>query len=497
MTMTHVLLVVLGILIGALVTAVMALVARQRQAALLGESRSRAMLLDEQARRQVGEIAEVRGELLDVNREREAAERRIAALDEQLRAREAQFIEQRQLLEDAQTKLTDTFGALGAQALQANNEQFLALAKKAFEALMTQAKGDVDQKQQAIDAMVKPIRELLEKHNTAVGALETKRETAYATLDQKIAQIAAAHDKLGSETTKLVNALRRPEVRGRWGEVQLENVVELAGMSEHCDFRKQVTVGAEEGRLRPDLLVSLPGGGVIPVDSKVPLDAYLGAMQPDADRAAELKRHARHVQEHVNRLADKNYAAQFERTPGVVVLFIPLESALTAALEVNPKLHAEAMQRHVLIATPTLLVAVLRAVAYGWQQEAIARNAREIADVGRALHDRLSVFVSHFEKIGAHLRGAGESYNKAVGSLERNVLSGARKLKALRATEEPDIETPDAVENEIRPITAAELRQIARADDDESNAQARRLAAEQPLIDLMKLETDEALEARP
>jgi DNA recombination protein RmuC len=245
------------------------------------------------------------------------------------------------------------------------------------------------------------------------------------------------------------------------------------------------------------MTVRIPGGGVIPVDSKVPLDAYIGALQPDADRQGELQRHARHVQEHVNKLADKNYSAHFERAPGVVVMFMPLESALMAALEINPNLHAEAMQRHVLIATPTLLVAVLRAVAYGWQQEAIARNAQEIADVGRALHDRLSVFVNHFARIGAQLHNASDSYNKAVGSLERNVLSGARKLKSLRATQEPDIETPDAVEIEIRPITAAELRQSSQPDDDETVSQARRLAAEPPLIDLMKMETEDALDARP
>jgi DNA recombination protein RmuC len=330
---------------------------------------------------------------------------------------------------------------------------------------MSEAKGDVEKKQQAIDAMVKPIRELLEKHSTAVHELEKKREVAYKGLEEQIKHIIAANEKLDRETGRLVSALRRPEQRGRWGEMQLRNVVELAGMTEHCDFDEQPMTDDPTTRDRPDMTVHMPGGGRIVVDAKVALDAYLDALQPDADRDALMRRHGDQVQSHYKRLAAKQYWEQFDRTPKLVVMFMPLESALVAALESKPTLHADAMQNHVLIATPTLLVALLRAVAYGWQQEAVAENARDIARVGGELHERIAVFVRHFEKVGANLEKATKTYNDAVGSMESRVLPSTRKLEQLRVNTGDEIDSPAPIEIECRPLTSEEGRSLSARHD--------------------------------
>ncbi|HRP62916.1 MAG TPA: DNA recombination protein RmuC [Phycisphaerales bacterium] len=378
------------------------------------------------------------------------AEVNAAQLAEQLRTKQGQFDEQKRLLEEAEKKLLAVFEATGARLLQANADRFMQQAEKSFE------------------EKAKPIRELLDAQKKAVEEIEKKRETAYVRLDEQIKTIAASNEKLNTETSRLVTALRRPEQRGRWGEMQLRNVVELAGMTAHCDFHEQAQTDDAASRHRPDMIVNMPGGGVIVVDSKVSLVAYLDSIQPDADRAAELQRHARQVETHVKQLSSKAYWEQFDRTPRLVVMFMPLESALSAALEVKPDLHAEAMKQHVLIATPTLLVALLRAIAYGWQQEAIAENAKEIANVGRDLYDRLATFAGHFDSMGKGLERANASYNKAVGSLERNVLPGARRLRDLRATNADEIEGPKPIEIDVREITAAELRSLPTGSTGES-----------------------------
>jgi len=408
----------------------------------LASARERRRVLDEQLARLNEEIGDARNEARESNDKRHEAERRVATLEEQLRSNEQRFAEQKRLLEEAEKKLVTIFEATGAKLLQHNADRFMQQAEKSFE------------------EKAKPIRDLLDAQKKAVEEIEKKRESAYVRLDEQIKHIASAHEKLNTETSRLVTALRRPEQRGRWGELQLRNVVELAGMTAHCDFREQVQTDDPTTRDRPDMAVNLPGGGVIVVDAKVSLDAYLNAIQPDADRDAELQRHARQIETHVKQLASKGYWNQFDRTPRLVVLFMPLESALHAALEIKPDLHAQAMKDHVLIATPTLLVATLRAIAYGWQQEAIAQNARDIADVGRELYDRLSTYASHFAQIGKGLERANKSYNSAVGSLERMVLPSTRRLRELRATAASEIEGPDPIDIEVREISAPELKQI-------------------------------------
>lgn len=447
----------IGIVLGGAVMAVLMVVRRHQAQTLLSNAQTRHELLEEQLKRYVGEIEQVRRDLEETNERREEAERTIAKLGEQLSAARAKFDEQVK----AQDELKVAFRAVGAEALAANNQQFIELAKRTFETLMTEAKGDVEKKQQAIDTLLTPIRELLEKHHSALGEIEQKRQVAYRGLEEQIKQIAASHDKLGAETNRLVTALRRPEQRGRWGEMQLRNVVELAGMTLHCDFETQPTVRDEnDGVQRPDMIVHLPGGGEIIVDAKVAIDAYLDALQPTDDCTPLLERHAKQVQAHCKKLASKRYWEQFERTPKLVVMFMPLESALTAALDVRPELHGEAMKDHVLIATPTLLVALLRAIAYGWQQDDIAANAREISKAGDELYGRLARFVQYFEEIGGDLEKARKTYNQALGSLERRVLPSVRRLKELHATTDAEVLAPPPVEIETRRITSPELRAV-------------------------------------
>jgi DNA recombination protein RmuC len=439
-----------GALLGALVAQVLAGRARRSEREAGARARAEAALWEERALR--GEEA-----LTQERRRSEEARSTLAAAQASNEARERQFEEQRHMLQRAEERLSESFRAVGADALEANNRRFVELAGKSFEKWLVEAAGKVAQKQEAIDALLQPIRHLLEKQQTALGELEKKREVAYTGLEAHIQRIADSHEKLGAETGRLVSALRRPEQRGRWGEMQLRNVVELAGMTEHCDFSEQPQTDDPSTRDRPDMIVHMPGGAVIVVDAKVALDAYLDGLEVGADVAERKRAHARQVQQHVDRLAAKRYWEQFDVTPRLVVLFMPLESALNAALEVQPDLHADAMQKHVLIATPTLLVALLRAVAYGWQQDIAATNAREITSVAHELHGRIRKFVEHFERAGSQMGAAVRAYNAAVGSLERNLLTSARRLRGLSAAPEEDVSTPDSLAEEVRPITSSEL----------------------------------------
>ena len=448
---------ILGFALGGLAAAAFFLARRGRGQADLITARARAESLQGQLEQQIEELRGVRADLADIDGRREDAERKVAALNEQLKASERAFVEKEKLLEEAKTRLSDAFAALGAKALQVNTEEFLKLARATFEKLMTEAKGDVEKRRQAIDALVRPIRELLEKHSTAVSEIEKKREVAYRGLEEQIKQILASHEKLDRETGRLVTALRRPEQRGRWGEMQLRNVVELAGMSRHCDFEEQVQTDDPSTRDRPDMTVHMPGEGVIIVDSKVALDAYLDSLQPDADREALLRNHAGQVEAHYKRLSSKRYWEQFARTPKLVVMFMPLESALVAALEVKPNLYSDAMANHVCISTPMLLVALLQAIANGWQEEDVAANAREISDTGRQLYDRLATFVGHFKQIGKGIERSRDAYNSAIGSLQKNVLASSRRLKELHATTSEEIIRPAEIEAETRRITKDEL----------------------------------------
>ncbi|MDH4274254.1 MAG: DNA recombination protein RmuC [Gammaproteobacteria bacterium] len=357
-------------------------------------------------------------------------------------------------IEQVQQQLTNTFTALSSQALSRNNEEFLRLAAENLKQLHIQAQGDLGKREQAIEAMIKPIREALNKTEQQMTHIEKDRKEAYGALHKQLESMSLSQQALRDETRNLVQALRRPEIRGQWGELTLRRLVELAGMLEHCDFVTQESVRNEEQTLRPDMIIRLPGNRQIIVDVKTPLDAYLSAIEAkdDITRTAELQHHARKVRERVRELAAKSYWKQFSNTPDFVILFIPGDQFLAAALDIDRALLEDALQMRVILATPTSLVALLRAIAYGWRQESLAENAEQLRVVGEDLFQRLGTFAEHLGKIGRSLETSVTHYNNAVASFDSRLLPSGRRfvemgLQAKRPLEriEPITQQPRAI----------------------------------------------------
>jgi DNA recombination protein RmuC len=456
----------LGLGVGIVVTTLVARVRQTRALALVDASHRAAEVratdlaarLEERSTR----IAALEANLACATAEGAAARAGEARLEAALTSERTAAAEKLAVVHAAEAALREAFQALSAKALQDNNAAFLALAKTALGEFQERASGDLEHRRVAIDALVKPIRESLERVGSQLQTVEKERVGAYSALSEQVQSLAVSQQQLQGETAHLVRALRTPSVRGHWGEMQLRRVVELAGMLPHCDFYEQQTVTTDEGRRRPDLIVQLPGGRHLVVDAKAPLLAYLDALEATDEslRDANLKEHARQVRDHVSALGAKTYWAQFQPSPELVVMFLPAETFLNAALQHDPTLIEFAAVRRVVLASPTSLIALLYAVAHGWQQQAVAEGVLELSRLGRDLYDRLRTMVTHFEQLRRGLNTATTAYNDAMGSLEKRVLVAARRFKDLN-TSAPELPLIAPLEPAARGFAS-----IADADED-------------------------------
>jgi DNA recombination protein RmuC len=429
---------------------------------------SRHELRDEAARRataeaqlgRLGELEQALGDrtahLAQTQQENSLLRAKLAELHTQLTHAQTTTQEKVALLDQAQQRLAQTFQALSADALQRNNQSFLELAQATLSNFQTQAEGSLHLRQQSIDNLVSPLREALDKVDTKLQSLERDRVSAYASLTEQVKSLAISQNQLQGETANLVKALRAPQVRGRWGEMQLRRVVEMAGMIEYCDFVEQPTVEAEGGRLRPDMVIKLPNGRQIIVDSKAPLQAYLESLEtPDEDtRRDRLQAHARQVRTHLTQLGAKAYWDQFEASPEFAVLFLPGETFFSAALEHDPQLIEYGVSQSVILATPTTLIALLKAIAYGWRHEKMAENAQMVSSLGRELYDRMAVLTSHMVKLRRGLDASVKAFNQTAGCLESRVLVTTRKFKELGAAGGEAIETLEGCDRIPRRLEA-------------------------------------------
>ncbi|MCB0344492.1 MAG: DNA recombination protein RmuC [Bdellovibrionales bacterium] len=434
---------------------------------LLGKLRAaNAAVLEERLHQREIQLAEFRANSDEKERELAALREHVTSLRSERAELETRIEDERRstqdkirILEEARERLTDTFKALSLDALKNNNQSFLDLAKQTFEKLQEGAKGELEKRQTAIDELVKPIHKSLEKVDTKIEEIEKTRRTAYGELTEQVKALGAAQQELRSETGNLVQALRTPRVRGAWGEIQLKRVVEMAGMLEYCDFSQQTTLTAEDRKLRPDMTVHLPNDRKIVVDSKAPLEAYLEAMSLTDEqlRAKHLKDHARLVKDHLRQLGAKGYWEHLDDSTEFVVLFLPGEAFFSAALETDPSLIEFGNDQRVIMATPTTLLALLKAVAYGWKQEQLAKNAKVMSTLGKELYDRINALAGHFSNLQRSLERSVDSYNKAVGSLESRVLVTARKFKELGTSTSSELPELEAIDQAPRELQSSEF----------------------------------------
>jgi DNA recombination protein RmuC len=382
-----------------------------------------------------------------------------ARLETQLEAERKASTEKLRLLEDAEIKLRDAFSALSSDALRQNNQSFLDLARTSLAEFQQSARSDLEGRHKAIEDLVQPLKESLTKVGGKLEEVERNRVGTHSALAEQLRSLHHAQHTLQIETGRLVQALRSPNVRGQWGELQLRRVVEAAGMLEYCDFDLKESVASDGTRLTPDMIVRLPGGRNVVVDAKVPSAAYLDAMEAENDvvRDGKLRDHARQVRDHIVRLGNKTYWQHFQPTPDLVIMFVPGETLLSVAMQRDPALLEFSLGRGVMLASPLTLMALLRAVAFGWQQEKIAQNAQEISDLGRQLYDRIRVMAEHFEEVARGLTRSVDAYNKAVGSLESRVLVTARRLKEKGIPAPEELPELEVIDHTARTIGAPEL----------------------------------------
>lgn len=392
------------------------------------------------------------------------AEYKLKEISLRLESERTSFEEKIAYLENVQQKFSDHFKAVSAEALKMNNESFLSLAKQSLEKFHATAQTDLKQRQTSIHEMIQPLQTSLKDVDSKIQQLEKNRVGAYQGIREHLNLMLDSQKALQSETSNLVKALRAPTVRGQWGEMQLKRVVEMAGMLAYCDFMEQVNVVGEAGRLRPDMVVNLPGGKKIVVDAKAPLSAYLDGVETEDDvqKKEYAKQHARQIRQHIKQLSSKSYWDQLDLQPApeFVVLFLPGEVFFSAALTEDPSLIEVGVQEKVILATPTTLIALLRAVAFGWRQEKMTENAHDISKIGKELYKRISDMGEHFSKLGRNIHGVVDAYNQSVGTLEKRVLVSARKLKDLNVVgHDQELDNVSAVEKTVRDINAPELIQ--------------------------------------
>jgi DNA recombination protein RmuC len=442
--------------ISAVIAALVAfLVARSRQQERLSQAENRSAAAEARASELKEQVAgaqkdfePLREKLAHSETERTVA---LARLEESNRNLAAQ----RELLEDAKARLTDTFKSLASDALAQSNKGFLTLAEQKFKALADEAKSDLESRRVAVAQLVEPLNKALADYQEQARGIEERRVKEISAVGEQLRSLAQAEVALRQETSQLVNALKSPQIRGRWGEIALRKTAELAGMSKHCDFVEQESVGGEGGRLRPDMVVRLPAGREVVVDSKVPLAGFMESLEAttDAARSQALARHAVLMKQHVAKLATKEYWNQFPTAPEFVVMFIPNDSFLAAAAESDPGLIENALTQNVVIATPTTFIALLRAVAFGWRQEVVAESAQKISLLGKEMSDRIATLASHIVDLGNSLSKSVDSYNSMVGSVETRLLTSARKFKELGAEGKKEIEEVRPIDLSLRKLT--------------------------------------------
>lgn len=392
-------------------------------------------------------------------------QRRLSSLKEdnislktQLQMQQMHADEKLQHMQASREQLSETFTALSSHALKSNSEQFFKLAEENFKHLQQRSHDLLQEKEKSVENLVKPIREALDKTEKQLHEMDKHSRETHGSLSRHLETMAQTQSQLQSETRNLVQALRRPEVRGQWGEMTLKRLAELSGMVEHCDFYEQEHVNTENGAIRPDMVVRMPDGREIIVDVKTPLDAYLTAIEAADDELKQvaLNRHAKNVREHVKALASKAYWNQFKQAPDFVVMFIPGEQFLSSALDIDRNLMEDALQQKVILATPTSLVALLRAVSYGWRQEQLAHNAEQIRTVGEDLYGRLATFAEHLQKVGKSLNSGVDNFNKAVASFDTRVVPSARKFKEMGISAKKELESLEPLEKISRDVTTTE-----------------------------------------
>lgn len=428
---------------------------------LEGKARSAEAIVNElrqQIQNKDADLSMLRNDIQTEKQSKVEALTRLEASNENLDA-------QRRLIEGMKGEMTNTFNALSSAALKSSSDEFLKLASENLSRIVSETRGRLGEHQAAMDGMIKPLNDALKRFDEQIRSIEENRNKAYGGLESQLKTLASTQELLHKETSNLVSALRKPEVRGRWGEVTLRRVAELSGMSEHCDFTEQLSVDTDKGRIRPDMIVHLPLDREIVVDSKVPLEAYLDAISVNTEdqRRDKMERHRQHIRTHMNKLASKEYWSQFDRSPEFVVLFIPGESFLGPALEMDSTLIEDGIQKGVIIATPTTFIALLRAIAYGWRQEQLTNNAKQISILGKELYERISVIAGHLDDLGSTIGRSVDTYNKVIGSLELRILPTVRKFKELGVTGGEDIPTLEQVDR--KPRNTGILRELNGSQD--------------------------------